>query len=203
MERGNDSEDIQKAASVLQEAEANDHSPPGHRNLPGRLNNLSTLFIARFERNGDRADIDEALSLQLQTHALLSDNPLWPSNLGSTYLHRFMFGGEMKDGDNAIAFLQKAIDLTLEGNTEEAPTRLNNMGSAMMFRFKRFGNLADINEGISHLEKAIVLVPGQHPQKHSWLNCLGSALLTRFESGKDAADIDLAISGINRSPIRR
>ena len=196
-ERGNDPEDFHKAVSALQEAI--DLSPPDHRNLPGRLNNLSAIFTARFERNGDRADIEEALSLQLRTYAVVSDNPTWLSNLGSTYLHRFLLGGEMKDVDNAIIFLQKAIDLTPEGDTEEAPTRLNNMGSAMAFRFERFGNLADINEGISHLQKAIALVPGQHPQKHSWLNGLGTALLTRFESGKDAADIDLAISSFRES----
>jgi len=197
-ERGNDSKDFQKAASALQEAI--DLSPPGDRNLPGRLNNLSGLFTARFERNGDRAHIDEALSLQLQTHALVSDDPLWLSNLGTTYLHRFTLGGEMKDSDNAIAFLQKAIDLTPEGDAEEIPTRLNNMGGAMTIRFERSGNLTDINEAISHLEKAIALVPGQHPQKHSWLNGLGSAFLNRFESSrKDAADIDLAISFFRES----
>ena len=98
-----------------------------------------------------------------------------------------MLGGEMRDGE-------KAIDLTPEGDAEEAPTRLNNMSTAMMFRFERFGNFADINEGILYLEKAIALVPGQYPQKHSWLNSLRSALLTRFESGKYAVDIDLAIS---------
>ena len=164
--RGNDSEDFHKAVSALQEAI--DLSPPGHPNLPRRLSNLSTMFSNRFERSGDRADIDKALSLNLRAQGLVSDNPdpIWLNNFGSEYLQRFLLSGDMKDADNAIAFFQKAIDLTPEGDTEEAPTRLNNMGRVMLSRFERSGNLADINEGISHLQKAVALVPGRHPHKN-------------------------------------
>jgi hypothetical protein len=49
-ERCNDPEDSPKAASALQEAI--DLSLPGDQHFPGRLNNLLTLFIARFERTG-------------------------------------------------------------------------------------------------------------------------------------------------------
>jgi hypothetical protein len=79
-----DPENFNKSFSALQEAI--DLSPPVHQNLPRRLNNLSTLFTTRFERKGDRADADQALSLQLRTHALVSDNPIWLNNLGATYL---------------------------------------------------------------------------------------------------------------------
>jgi hypothetical protein len=101
----------------------------------------------------------------------------------------------MKDVDNAIMFIENAINLTPEADSKDSPTRLTNIGSAFMFRFEPSGNLADINEGISLLQKTVALVgPEPHPQKHLWLNNLASALLTRLEHGKQVADVDLAIS---------
>ena len=36
--------------------------PPGHANLPSRLNNLGSSFQSRFKQTGDLADIESAMS---------------------------------------------------------------------------------------------------------------------------------------------
>ena len=64
-------------------------TPDGHPDKPAYLNNLGNSFQSRFERLGDIADLDEAITAQQQAVRLTPDGhpdkPAYLNNLGTSF----------------------------------------------------------------------------------------------------------------------
>ena len=89
-------------------------TPPGHANLPSRLNNLRNSFQSRFERIGDPADIESAISNQQcavePTPLGHADLPSRLNNLGNSFQSRFEQIRDPADIDSAISNQQRAVE---------------------------------------------------------------------------------------------
>ncbi|WP_447035812.1 tetratricopeptide repeat protein [Streptomyces sp. DSM 118878] len=172
------------------------HTPAGHPDRAGRLNNLGLALQTRFERSGAVADLDAAVDVAHQavdtTPAGHPDRAGRLSNLGGTLQTRFERSGAVADLDAAIDAAYQAVDTTPTGHPDRA-AMLNNLGLALRIRFERSGAVADLDAAVGAAYQAVDTTPADHPDRAGRLNNLGGALRTRFERSGAVADLDAAV----------
>jgi hypothetical protein len=168
--------DISEAISSLQKAVQ--LTSEGHAKMPCWLNNLGNLFARhRFKHTGDLTDISEAISsgkkqfnsLLMAMHTCLTP---YLKYLGNSFVHRFRHTGDLTDISKGISSLQKAVQLTPEGNVK-MHSHLHDLGRSFKHRFEYTRDLADIFEAISSQQKAVQLTPEGHADISIQLKYLG------------------------------
>ncbi|KAF5369560.1 hypothetical protein D9758_002654 [Tetrapyrgos nigripes] len=164
---------------------------------PVYLTNLGNALKSRFDRLGNREDLERAIALQHCVVNLTSDShphkPIFLNNLGASLATRFHHHGTLEDLELAITLISHAVDLTPDGHSDK-PTYLKNLGDAFEARFDRSGELEDLQKAIALEHRSASLIPDGHPEKPSCLNTLGNAFLRRFERFDNFEDIENAIS---------
>ncbi|KAF8443876.1 CHAT domain-containing protein [Boletus edulis BED1] len=157
----------------------------------------SAQVLKRFERHGDLADLQRAITLlqQLVRSVSVSDDGyrIGLGNLGTALWLRFERLGELRDLEDAVSTQRDAVHLTPDGHPDK-PGRLNNLGNSFITRFKRFGVLRDLEDAISTHRDAVHLTPDGHPDKSGCLNNLGNSFMTRFKRLGELRDLEDAIS---------
>ena len=109
-------------------------TPDGHPHKPGFLNNLVISFRSRFERLGNVADLDEALTAQRQAVCLAPDDH--SERLGSLnglricLRSRFECLANIADLNEAITTQQQAVRLVPDGDRDK-PMYLTNLGDSL------------------------------------------------------------------------
>ena len=161
------------------------------------LHNLSVGLLSCFERFGDLADLQQAVSI---LRGLVMSTSPWDDlyraelgNLGLALFCRFERLGDQADLDEAISRLGDAIDVTPDGHPQK-PGYLNNLGDSFRVRFEHLGQLNDLEDAISKHRQAVDITPDGHPHKPNILQNLGSSFLTRFLRLGQLNDLEDAIS---------
>ncbi|KAF8433234.1 CHAT domain-containing protein [Boletus edulis BED1] len=157
----------------------------------------SVQLLKRFQRHGDLADLQRAITLLRQ---LVRSVSVWDDryrvglgSLGVALELRFEHLGELRDLEDAISTLRDAVHLTPDGHPDK-PGRLDNLGLSFITRFERLGELRDLEDAISTHRDAVHLTPDGHPDKLRYLNNLGLSFITRFERLGELRDLEDAIS---------
>ncbi|KAF8443867.1 hypothetical protein L210DRAFT_3759029 [Boletus edulis BED1] len=210
MELSSTDSDENRAVSVMLQLYAGHRSGPDHTSGQSSVDSdsssrlidedpwmLSTQLLKRFERHGDLADLQRAITLLQQ---LVRSVPVWDDgycvglgNLGTGLSLRFERLGELRDLEDAISTHRDAVHITPDGHPDK-PRRLNNLGNSFITRFKRLGELRDLEDAISTHRDAIHLTPDGHPEKPGYLNNLGISFRARFERLGEPRDLEDAIS---------
>ncbi|KAF8132578.1 TPR-like protein [Boletus edulis] len=164
----------------------------------------SIPLLKRFERYGDLADLQRAITL---LQKLVGSVSIWDDrhcevlgnlgvalfNLGNSFITRFSRLGELRDLEDAISTHRDAVHLTPDGHPDKAGC-LNNLGGSFITRFSRLGELRDLEDAISTHRDAVHLTPDGHPDKPSRQNNLGLSFITRFSRLGELRDLEDAIS---------
>ncbi|KAF8132587.1 CHAT domain-containing protein [Boletus edulis] len=187
--------DLEDAISTLRDA--NDLTPDGHPDKPGRVNNLGNSFIIRFLRLGELRDLEHGISTHREAVELTPhghpDKPGMLNNLGNSFRARFERLGELSDLERAISTHREAVDLTPHGHPDK-PGRLNNFGLSFITRFECLGELRDLEDAISTHRETVELTPHGHPDKPGMLSNLGNSFRARFERLGELSDLEHGIS---------
>ncbi|KAF8132353.1 TPR-like protein [Boletus edulis] len=158
---------------------------------------LNVQLLKRFERHGDLADLQRAITLlqQLVRSVSVSDDGyrIGLGNLGTALWLRFERLGELRDLEDAVSTQRDVVHLTPDGHPDK-PGRLNNLGNSFRVRFKRLGELRDLEDAISTHRDAVHLTPNGHPAKPRCLNNLGLSFRARFKRLGELRDLEDAIS---------
>ena len=169
------------------------------------LNNLAAALCLRWSQTGQIVDINEAVALQSEAVALLSDShidrPSLLDGLASSLSSRFVKEGKRADIDKAIALHRKALSLLREGNRDYSMV-LRNLGVAIRNRFDHAGDsgqLSDLDDAIPLFREELRLLDASHPDLSSSFNNLSIALLTRFRRSKTFTDLKEAIDMSRKS----
>jgi tetratricopeptide (TPR) repeat protein len=175
-------------------------SDTGKPSLAWLLHNLVISLIERFERFGNVASVERAVSaLEVAVQVTLDDDPAKPvhlGDLGNLYSIRFIRFGDGADIDRAISSHRDAVRRIPDDHVEEASC-LTNLGRAYGIRFQWLGDAADIDNAISNHEGALHLVKDEDPtsSRPLILSHLGTSLLMRFTRlGDNIEGIEQAIS---------
>lgn len=194
-------QDLEHAISHHQKAVQS--TPSGDAELPGRLNNLGSSYLRRFEATGDDLqDTEHALSYyQKGLKSTPSGHPdilSFLSNLGNLYSCRSVRTGDLQDFEQAISYHQKVVESAPSGHAD-VPLWFYHLGTSYSRRFQRFGNLQDIDHAISYHQKAVECAPSGRTELSSWFSSLGNSHLQRWERTRDIQDIDDAVSHLQKA----
>ncbi|KAI0825527.1 CHAT domain-containing protein [Irpex lacteus] len=166
------------------------------------LNNLGAALSARFERLGQRADLDESIRIQQTAEPLTpDDSPDKPSrlaNLAFSIWSRFNIDGNRQDLEDAISLETRALEIAPVGH-EYRPRLLDSLGTSLLTKFQRTGSPVHLTKAIALLNEAIDLTPHEDPESPSPLSNLGNALHERFKMAGNIEDLEQAISLQTRS----
>ena len=177
--------------------EAVDATPADHPDRPALLSNLGTALQARFERTGQQADLDQAITrLPQAVDAAPADHPARPGccpTSGPRCRPGSSAPGSRRTWTGPSPPVQQAVDAT-PADHPDRPGRLSNLGNALQARFERTGQQADLDQAITARREAVDATPAGHPDRPGCLSNLGSALRTRFARTGQQADLDQAIT---------
>ncbi|BCJ47652.1 CHAT domain-containing protein [Actinoplanes ianthinogenes] len=177
---------LDRAVALLHDAAREGPDPFVHR---GDLCNALRL---RFDRFGDRADIDEAI--HVGTAALAEAPADFPAraglltNLGLALHARHERTGAAEDLDEALRLHRAAV-----AAEPGQPLPLSNLAGAVISRFHRTGARADLDEAIDLGRRAVSLAGPGDPDRSGFLSNVGGALRQRFEAFGDDADLEEAV----------
>ena len=115
------------------------------------------------------------------------------NNLAGGLGARYGRTGDLKDLEEAIGHLRRAVRLTPEGSPD-LPGFLSNLALGLTSRYERTGGLKDLEEAISHLRRAVRLTPEGSPDFPRFLNNLALGLRVRYERTGNLKDLEEAIS---------
>ncbi|NGO48156.1 CHAT domain-containing tetratricopeptide repeat protein [Streptomyces ureilyticus] len=170
-------------------------TPADHPSRAGGLGNLGGALSRRFERTGDQADLDEAITaVRGAVQATPADHRNHAGglyNLGIALKHRFERTGDQADVDEAITAMRDAVQATPADHPDHA-WFLGGLGAVLPRRFERTGDQADLDEAITAGRDAVQALPVDHPNRVWLLSNLGAVLQRRFERTGDQADLDEA-----------
>ncbi|KAG9001381.1 hypothetical protein FRB93_012157 [Tulasnella sp. JGI-2019a] len=160
------------------------------------LNNLSLALKRRFTVAGNRDDLEEVISLPLQTLELLplehSSRHLLLNNVGTALKLRPEHFDDDADLEAAIGYHMKALDLRPVGNPYRSRS-LANLGNVLLARYRRFGNFADITTAIEYLRCALAANAQDPDARANILTMLASGLDLRFAQLREQEDLDTMV----------
>jgi CHAT domain-containing protein/tetratricopeptide (TPR) repeat protein len=166
---------------------------------PARAVTLARLSIAlreRFERTGDLADLNQAVTVSEQAvRGLSGDDPGFPlqlCSLSNALKSRFEQTGNDGDLDRAVTLSEQAVQVSAPDDPLAA-VYLSKLAADLWSRFRHAGDLADLDRAISAGERAVQASPPGDPNLAAYLSDLSGSLTSRFEHTGQIADLDRAI----------
>ncbi|KAJ6512358.1 CHAT domain-containing protein, partial [Mycena vulgaris] len=152
--------------------------------------------LSRFQQRGDVADINEAVQLHREAHALRpASHPgrvTSLNNLGISLQARFQLKGDAADINKALQLHSEALVLRAASHPDRTNT-LKNLGNSVIERFQMRGDATDIDKAVQLHREALALLPVPHSGRASALNNLAVSVLMRFQQRGDVGDIDEAV----------
>ncbi len=165
---------------------------------PGRGTRLSYLCLAhrrRYERDGDRADLDQAVSAGEEAVAIMDRHGAqavepW-SNLAAAYWSRYRLHGSLDDLQRVIGLFERVLALAGPGET-----LLSDLATTYRQYYEHTGEIANIERAVALAEQAAELsgdlasTSGRvNPEVLAILASLSNALLRRYERAGTEPDL--------------
>jgi tetratricopeptide (TPR) repeat protein len=153
--------------------------------------NLGNALRLRYDRDGQIADLAEAITVTEQAIAFDPEDPAARGNLGLMLTVRFQRLGNRADIDHAVEALRAAVDRTPADHPNRC-ARLSGLAAALGVRHETVGTSGDADEAIDLARAALDAAPRDY--RGLYLGNLGGALVRRFHDTHQAADLDEAIA---------
>jgi tetratricopeptide (TPR) repeat protein len=172
-------------------------SPVRPEDRPMSWSNLGVLLVVRYELDGARSDLDEAIGAHrkaLDLVAAPSDSELarYQSNLSAALYQRAMTTGSTRDREEALALGRASSELTGPDDTGQANFR-SNAAISLLRSYEVSGGEDDLSAAILVLEEALSACAPEEYGRGGILSNLGNALLRRFELTGSGADLDASV----------
>lgn len=163
---------------------------------------LGCHLLSRFERSGQRQDIDRSIELvEIACGGVLPKSPHRAMIL-STYAQclkvRFTLTSEISDLNSAIEAGRKAV-LGTPAAYYRLPSRIISLSDALSIRFVRLDAIDDLEESIQLMGELQGKVPLDHPEQPDLLASYGNKLGRRFERNGNLVDINMAVEISSRA----
>jgi hypothetical protein len=153
--------------------------------------------VFRYERTGNTADLDQAVSAATQAVRATLDGHFNQERhlctLAVTLLVRAERTGAESDLDTAIALFERGIEMSARENLLRVQA-LGGLSRALQMRFSRTGSNADLDAAIDAGQRAVAAPIGSSPFRAAPAGCLSTALLVRYMRTSSQADLDAAVA---------
>ena len=190
-----DRERIAAAIDLWQLMIAPDH-PVHPEDLPMSWSNLGFLRYARYELDGDSADLDAAIRAYERAVELEppdnAERARYQSNLSGALYQRAMITNSARDREEALALGQIASERSRPGDTDRVKY-LSNAGINRLRSYDQSGGEADLSAAITAFDEALSGCGPDDPDRAGVLSNLGNALLRRSELTGSTADLERSV----------
>ncbi|KAI6016665.1 hypothetical protein BKA83DRAFT_14985 [Pisolithus microcarpus] len=169
--------------------------PPGHAGRYFALYNLALGLCARFKKERQINDLNEAITLHRDALELRpveneeGDRSDSLHQLAFCLWYRYHELGAVVDLEEAIALGREALALRPPGHPRR-DSILNNLGVYLRTRFEKQAEVRDLEEAIQLLRAALELRPPGHQRRSSTLSQLILCLSSRYESQGLVKDLE-------------
>jgi tetratricopeptide (TPR) repeat protein len=169
-------------------------STRGGASAAGVAGALGIALLKRFERDGDRRDIDAAVNAQERaldaTTGGSDQHATHLVNLGRALSSRYFHTGTVDDLQRAITSLRQATDLLHDD--ARRPAALNNLAEALRARYLMFRDAADLDEAVDACRTAARTTSDEVDRAIAHTD-LAKVLVARFRHYGDGTDLDEAV----------
>ncbi|KAI6040826.1 hypothetical protein EDC04DRAFT_2602066 [Pisolithus marmoratus] len=152
----------------------------------------------RFRKNGEVAELDEAITLyrsalELRPHGEnVSDRIRSLHHLALCLSYRYIARGLVEDLEEAITLGRAALKLCTSRQLDRA-TSYHNLACDLRRRFANKAETRDLEESIELHRSALELRPLGHPRRCSSLHQLALCLSDRYDRRKEVTDLEEAV----------
>lgn len=165
-------------------------------------NLLSNWLDLRYNRTGNRADLDQAVEVsRLAVRSLHADCDLLPVSwigLGSRLFHRFEVTSSNLDLEESIRLMERSFKC-ISSDDPNKNVALNNLGPLLATKFQRSDDSSDLARAIHYSELAVEGFVADGSDKAAALANLGHLLRRRYQRMGHSNDLDRAIELTNLS----
>ncbi|MEL7354112.1 MAG: CHAT domain-containing protein [Cyanobacteria bacterium J06560_5] len=109
------------------------------------------------------------------------------------YFRRYWVTGQLADLNQAVQYLQQALDQT-PLDWSDRPSRCSNLGSILITRYRHTGNITDLEQSIQLCETAVHRTPEDSPELPARLTNLGHGLSARYRLTGHQVDLEQSLS---------
>ncbi|ORY12054.1 CHAT domain-domain-containing protein [Clohesyomyces aquaticus] len=168
-----------------------------------KADELSSLFVRRYEETSVIEDLDLAIDINERILALLERDDSrrmgLESNLASKLGRRFEKSHQREDISRAIQLLSKVLAKPNPKSPSWAP-RVSNLSELFRQRFLETGDMDDFNHAFELAEDACKSTPTLTPVPAHYpvLNTFAIRLCERYERTGSGKDLDLSISILDK-----
>ncbi|MFD4610020.1 CHAT domain-containing protein [Streptomyces sp. NPDC058440] len=163
---------------------------------------LLTALRERFERAGDRGDLNEAVSLvpgsPHSVPAQLANRAEVLSDFALLLMRRHEYTSERADVERAITFLEAAVEAAA-GDPVRRSGCLSDLCLTVKERFVHTRDLADIDRAVSFGRAALAALPAGHRRQAMYMMNLALARHIRAELTADHAELDAVITDLREA----
>jgi tetratricopeptide (TPR) repeat protein len=171
--------------------------PDNNANSAYAMALLAQAVMIRFQRQGDRSDLEGAeRSGMAAFYQLSAEHPLKKEVLrlvGATLLDYFEFTGSAEHLNGAVEMLQAAAQGERPG-TESFQGIMGTLGSALHARFAATGRIEDLEAAAQVMLRACADTTASDDDRAAAFNIYGGILRSRYRRGGKAADLEQAVS---------
>ena len=160
------------------------------------LSDLGIALRACFERWGDEADIDRAVSCHENAmqgaRAAVSRWPMHAENLANALWSRYLHFGSLADLERA-ASLHKQAAARFSERSAERSSCLNNLSLVLHAMYEHTGDLGYLEAAVTAARDSVAEAADQFDQYPTCLSTLMIMLQAFYEHAGNSDDLDLAI----------
>jgi tetratricopeptide (TPR) repeat protein len=193
-QRTDSPEELREAIELRRAAVA---AAPSPEQLPDLYAGLCAALRDRYERLGDVADLDAALTAGRAALRACAYHPAararCQANLSGVYRTRFERIRQPRDLSRAVRIAREAVAATAPGDPDR-PRRLGTLTLALLREFGYFRQRDRADEAIRVSRDAAATTPAGHPLRPLLLGNTASMLRARYEWTGDLADLNEAIA---------
>ena len=160
---------------------------------------VSCALNKRFDQAGSVEDLSRAIAMAKKAFLLLpSDHQYYPAYaavLWGLLIVRYEALGSPNDLDEAVAYIQKSLDTTLQDDPSRIE-RLCGLGHVLRLNFLRTGSLRDLNKSIEVINSALQdsITRDDDSARNGALWNLGSSLFLLFSQSGSLDHLNQALA---------
>ena len=168
--------------------------PGGPSGRADRAAELGRALLARFERFGDPADLEEAVAASRAAVAAAAahERAEHLSDLSDLLRIRFVHAGDEQDLAEAVTAGRAAVAEAPADDPGLSGWQCN-LANALCLLHRHTGARADLDEAVALLRNTVAATTPDDPDHASYLSNLGDVLRVLFERTGDEADLDAAV----------
>jgi hypothetical protein len=166
---------------------------PGHDDYPTCFFLLNNALRLRYERDGNRSDLDRAVTVGESAVHALPAHPGLLSNLACAYMDRFELEGSFGDADRAVKTFERALAAPGLRPADRVSVR-SNLAATFRRRYLRTDDARELEAAIAIGSQALTDPDLRPANRGAVLSTLGDAYRIRAERTRREDDLAQAIS---------